>query len=352
MGFSRRVFAKPLIVGLAAVAVAAVALPALADEPRTEDCAVDEILVNSCRPWLGARASDYPDAGGSLTEQHEYHEKRIGRPLDIAHTFAAVGQVPLSKDDEVAMAQRKDTWLFQNWKPTDKWAKAGGGDAEVDSHIDAAAESIKKIAPKQIFLTIHHEAENDVSSDPDCEVNSDGSAGTAAEYVQMWHNVQDRFAAKGVDNVVWVIDYMNYAKWDCLVPKLYPGDDAIDWIMFNAYGRGATPDFAANVDRFYSYLTELSGDGQNLLAKPWGIVEWGIRESTQEQAGSYYAQAAKTLDEERFPNLKAYMIFDSPGTHDETGLRVGYDDKGKLDPAEQQAYTDFANHPAFSATTP
>jgi glycosyl hydrolase family 26 len=315
---------------------------------NADDCAVDEILVNECRPWLGARASDYPDAGAGEVAQLEHHEQRIGRQVDLAHSFAGVGQLPLATKDQQALATRADTYLFQNWKPTDRWAKAGGDDDAVNADIDAAADNIRAIAPKKIFLTVHHEAENDVTSDPDCAANGDATAGTAAEYVAMWHNVRARFDAKGVDNVVWVVDYMNYEKWDCLVPKLYPGDDHVDWVMFNGYGSGNQADFVANVDHFYQLLTDLSGPERDLLAKPWGIVEWGISGSTQQQAIDYYAQAAKALSDNRFPKLKAYQIFDSPGTHDDGGLRVGYDDAGKADPDEQAGYTEFANSPAFA----
>lgn len=350
-----------VVVSAAAFAAAAglIAVPVAADDAdessgagssagSAEDCVVDEILVNSCRPWLGARAMEYPQADSGFAAQHEHHEERIGRQIDIPHAFAWPGRLPLADSDEVALAERDDTYLFQNWKPAEEWADAGGDDADVNAHIDAAADNVLDVADHQIFLTIHHEPENDVTSHGSCATKPDAVGGTVEEYVQMWHNVQDRFEAKGVDNVVWVMDYMNYSRWDCLVPELYPGDDHVDWIMFNAYGNGDLDDYAANVDRFYTLLTELSDDERDLTSKPWGIVEWGISDSTQDQATSYYDQAAQALESDLFPNLHAHMIFDSPGTHDQGGLRVGYDDAGNPDPDEQESYDDFANHPVFS----
>lgn len=337
--------------GIIAVLVsAAVAYPVIADtgeEKDSRECEISEILVNSCRPWLGARASDYPGADDSVGKQVTHHEERIDRNLDIVHTFAPVGHLPLRSKDEIALAERADTYLFQNWKPAAKWKDAGGGDAKIDEHIDAAADNIAKIAPKKLFLTIHHEPENDVSSDADCDTKDGAEAGSAEEYRAMWHNVRERFDAKGIDNVVWVMDYMNYKRWDCLVPKMYPGDDHVDWVMFNAYGDGNKDDFAANVDRFYKLLTELSSPEMDLASKPWGIVEWGISDSTQEQARAYYQGAAKSIEKNQFPKLSSYMIFDSPGTHDDGGLRVGYGDNGKADAKEQESYTEFANSPVF-----
>ncbi|WP_211207246.1 glycosyl hydrolase [Stackebrandtia nassauensis] len=333
----------------AMIAAAAIGIPVFADtnDSGDRDCQVSEILVNECRPWLGARASDYPQADDSVTEQVAHHEERIGKPLDIVHTFAAEGQLPLRTKEERALANREDTYLYQNWKPAAKWKDAAGGDAEMDEHIDAAADNIAEVAPKKIFLTIHHEPENDVSSDSACDTKEDAAAGTAADYRDMWHNVRERFDAKGIDNVVWVMDYMNYEAWDCLVPKLYPGDEYVDWVMFNAYGDGNKADFAENVGRFYDLLNGLSSEEMDLKSKPWGIVEWGMSDSTQEQARDYYEQAATAVEKNQFPKLSSYMIFDSPGTHEDGGLRVGYDDKGKADAEEQKRYTEFANNPVF-----
>lgn len=234
--------------------------------------------------------------------------------------------------------------MFVNWKPATRWKDAGGGNATVDKTIDRAAANIASLAPRKIFLTLHHEPENDVSSASGCATKAGASAGTPAQYRQMWRHVRERFDRKGIANVVWVMDYMNYKPWDCLVPQVYPGDRYVDWVMFNAYGTGRTPNYAANVDRFYQLLTRLSTVDRNLLAKPWGIVEWGMHDSTRAQARAYYDQAAAALDANRFPKLKAYLIFDSPGTHNQGGLRVGYDDSGAKDATEQDRYRRFANH--------
>jgi hypothetical protein len=43
-----------------------------------------------------------------------------------------------------------------------------------------------------------------------------------------------------------------------------------------------------------------------------------------------------------------YMIFDSTGVHDDTGLRIRHGDNGSNDTTEQEAYKRFANNPVFS----
>lgn len=330
---------RPLLVAVVAAAGLAVPIGTYAD---TSDCTVDAKLVNSCRPWLGARANDYPDVASDLRAQTLYHEERIGRRLDIVHTYAPVGKLPLYGSSDRYFAARENTYLLQNWKPAARWKDAGGGNATTNAHIDRAADAVKALGDKKIFLTLHHEPENDVTSAGSCDTKSSASAGTAEEYRQMWRNVRRRFDAKGVGNVVWVMDYMNYKRWDCLVPLLYPGDAYVDWIMFNGYGSASKPDFVANVDRFYRLLESLSTVDRRLTDKPWGIVEWGVHDATQEQVIAYYRRAAQAVADNRFPRLEAYLVFDSPGTHDQDGLRIRYDDAGRSDPAEQNAYREFA----------
>jgi hypothetical protein len=339
-----------IAVGLTVVALClASATTATAAAPR--DCTPDKLLVNPCRPLLGARATGYTQVSASEKAQIEFHEQRIGRKLDVAHTFSPGGSLPLTNADVRALALRDGTTLFQNWKAADVWKDAGGGNATVNARIDKAADNIKKLGSKKIFLTLHHEPENDVTSAPgtSCKTKAGAVGGTPAEYRQMWKNVRTRFDAKGVSNVIWVMDYMNYPTWDCLVPLLYPGDQYVDWVMFNAYGASWNPNFVANVDRFQKILERNTAPGRSYTSKPWGIVEWGITHSTAAEARSYFQQASAALDANRFPKLKMYMIFDSPGYEPFPGLRIRYDDSGKTDMQEENLYKKFANHPSLTA---
>jgi len=306
-------------------------------------CDVNEILVNSCRPWLGARAAGYPQVGKDFKAQHEYHQERIGRRLDMVHAFASRRELPFSDSHVVDWATTQDSIVVHNWKPVRLWRDAGGDVAEINTRIDAAAQKIKQLAPKKVFLTLHHEAENDVGEDPDVSHQSSGSCGTAAQYRGMWANVRARFDNLGVDNVVWFIDYMNYPKWDHLIPKLYPGDGLVDWIMFNAYGSNARPYLTVNINGFLAQL-----DKYEMSGKPLGVIEWGISKVDSNTAVSYVNQATEVLNFDKFPQIKAWMVFDSPGTHADPGLRLGYDDAGDPFPEKMAAYKAFVSHPAFS----
>ena len=326
-----------------AILLAGVFVGAPAATAAPTSCVVSSDLVNSCRPWLGASAGGYPNLGTTLRPQIEAHEQRIGRQVDLVHSYHPPGNLPFTTD-ELFFINRPDTYGFVNWKPAARWADAAGGNPTVDRQIDVVATRFASLAPRRIFLTLHHEPENDVSAG-NCTTNATGaSAGSPTDYRNMWRNVRQRFEARGATNVVWVMDYMNYPRWDCLVPLLYPGNDLADWVMFNAYGGAATPNFVANTQRFYDLLTRTSDAAHDYLSKPWGIVEWNMRNATAAQGAAYYQQAATALTNGTFPRLRAYMVFDNVGP-DGNENRVAYTSGGVFDQAKQDAYTAFANHP-------
>jgi hypothetical protein len=137
---------------------------------------------------------------------------------------------------------------------------------------------------------------------------------------------------------------MNYSPWDCLVQQLYPGDNLVDWIMFNAYG-GGNQTWDAAVNHFYSLLTNNSNSSHNYLSKPWGIVEWAYHNGTSAQYANYFNQVKTALDTNAFPKLKAYMVYDSRDQGSNAGLnsRVAYDDSGNYQNTQAAAYSAFAN---------
>jgi hypothetical protein len=321
-------------------------LPAAAGAPAsTAACTISSKLVNSCRPWLGAAASSYPGVGDNKA-QLLAHEQRIGRQLDIVHIYHPPGSTPLSATDKY-FATRANTILSVTWKPggsSNSWASAGGGDASVNATIDAAADSFKSLGATKVMLTIHHEPENDVSGGASgcAPTVYKGSAGTPAEYRAMWQNVRNRFNAKGVNNVVWVMNYMGFSTWDCMVDDLWPGNDLVDWVMWDPYTTNG--DFAGMVNRFYNWMQSYSSAAHDFNSKPWGIAEWGSwQQATQDNTYRLYRTAQTTLGANMFPRLKAYQVFDALNTS-----RISYDKNAAYDQAEVNAYKAFANISQFS----
>lgn len=304
---------------------------------------VSEILVPACGAWLGAWSNDHGVSG--LKNQILEHETRIGRQVQVVHSYHAAGNVTLSSDEKYFI-NRADTILLANWKPAATWSQADGTNATINAQIDAMADSILTVAPKKIILNVFHEPENDVSGGaPSCSSSIYvGSSGTPAEYRAMWQNVRNRFNAKGVSNVVWAINYMGFSKWDCMVKDLWPGNDLVDWVLYDPYP-GGSENWTTGIGRFYNWLMANSDTTYDFKSKPFGLGEWGAWQKDQASVYKLYDDGKAALAAGTFSNIKMYTIFDAVGIDDS---RVSHDDASVSDPIEQQKYNNFVTAPQFS----
>ena len=332
-----------LVSGLSVVTTAS--LPASnAAEP---ECTISAKLVNSCRPWLGAESGNYGTGSGFRARMLE-HEARIGRQVDIVHAYNGPGAV--LTPDMVTMAKRPATIALFNWKPTHQWTAANGQNATVNAQIDKMAASIKALGTTKIMLTIYHEPEGNVSSggSPGCSTPAlTGSSGSTADYVKMWHTVRERFDALGVDNVVWVMNYTGYVTWHCMTKDLWPGNDYVDWVMWDPYTRNAG--WTATVNSFYNYLTVNSDAEHDFLSKPWGLGEYGYVGSSQAAGYAMYDEARRNLQNGLHPKLKAFIVWDNY-TSSSNDDRVRFNASHVADPVEQEHYNAFANDPLLMGT--
>jgi len=335
-----------LAYSLVALSASLVSGYAASPASAASSCQPTAKLVNPCRPWLGAFGHGYSQVPGDLRSQIAYHEQRVGRRGDIVRGNYHVGAQYLTPAEK-SYARRPSTILLSNWKPSVNWAAAGGADQSVNRVIDSMAGSIRSAAPHKIMLVIAHEPENDVSSGTSCTTKSTTGSGSPADYRAMWANVQRRFAARGVKNVVWVMNYMGYKPYDCLVPELWPGNSRVDWVVMDSYGTSANPLFDDSVGRFYRFLASASDASHNFLSKPWGLGEFSIHGVTQMQAYAYWNSVRAAVHNGTYPKLKAYIPFDSTGGHADN--RVAYGVNGALDPLEQASYNAFAHDPAFGS---
>jgi beta-mannanase len=317
-------------------------------EPQT--CTISSTLVNSCGPWLGAYASQYPQVSSDFETQITYHEQRVGRQMSIVHQYHALGNVTLSSD-EVYFIDRANTYMLINWKPADPWVNGAGGDSTVNAQIDEMASSIKAVSPHKVFLSLYHEPENNVSVNNaglTCALANGASSGSEADYVNMWHNVRTRFNNDGVTNVVWVMIYQGYEKFDpCMTNALWPGNSYVDWVAWDPYDTTANAGWDTTTSYFYNILNSLSNSTYNYKSKPWMLAEYGIGGNlAQSEAYQYYADAKTALDANTYPALKAYVVFDAIGTL-YSQVEYGGDPTVFLDTTEQTDYNKLADDSKF-----
>lgn len=341
-------------------------------------CTVNAVAVNSCRPWLAAAVNGYDGAGPNVPSvQFSFYDKRLNDPsvltspskavtltrkIDVPHFYDEAGTVmiPSGQLDAINnpnIVSSTANPVLINYKPSDNWATAAGG--SVDNDIRQSARNVKAIAPRKVILSLYHEPEDnlDTSGEPitsGCNSHKAGNmiAGTAADYRAMWQHVHDIFAQEGVTNVVWSMNYMGYVNpggtggWACIEKDLWPGNNLVDWVMWDPYA--TTGDFTTSINRFIDYMNKNSDASHAFTSKVWGIAEMGS--NTSPAVASQYWETGKAAigsswSTSQYPQIKLWAAFDTSingGTNG--GLRVGYDDNGAISVAEQTAYNDFASN--------
>ena len=316
------------------------------------DCAgLNEILVPNCpdQALFGAAANDVNNPM-SFDASMRDAEQRYGRDFPVWHSYHPAGadHLPMSPVGqtgaaEVAHAEAGGIPLV-SWKPVEDWSTATGNDAGVNAMIQQAGRNVRAVAPHPVMLTIYHEPQDNVGGGTDCPIKPGNPAGnTPATYRAMWANVERQFAAVGATNVVWVMNYMSYDKWDCLLDELWPGDNLVDWVGFDAYqGRGSWDD---TVGRYYRLLNDHARPGHDYAGKPYILMEFGSNNPDQPPSWTcqIYADAKAALDAGDYPNLRGYLIWDSHANG--ANNRTDQTADGTPDPDEQAAFNAFANDP-------
>jgi hypothetical protein len=343
-----------LCVAICSILFAALTLIGPAASTASAACTVDAKLVNSCRPWLGAYANGYPQVASGLRSQTEYHEQRIGRKGDFVRGNYKTGYQALSADEKYFIS-RSNTHVLINWKPTaGTWKSAAGGNSSVNADIDKMADQFKSVAPAKILLTVYHEPENDVSPGTGaCFSTSGGTKGSTTDYINMWHNVRKRFDAKGVNNVVWAINWMGWSSADCLMKQMWPGNSYVDWILVDPYGSAGHPNADTSAGRVYRVLENQSDSSHDFTSKPWGVAEFSVHEVAQSTAYSYWDSWKTAMANGAYPRYKLYMPFDNNagagGMPATTGNQVAYGQGSNppFDQTEQNHYNGFAQSSRF-----
>ena len=286
----------------------------------------DQHRVPTCGVWLGAACSNNDSAAFS------YHESRIGRQLDVLRIYHTPGSWTKLTSTELNYinAGRR---LLLSVKPNSQWSNAVGvaygGSATVDSQMTSLAKSIAAVSPSKVMLCVWHEPQNDVIGSV-----AGANAGTAAQYIQMWHNVRGIFDSNNATNVIWCWIVQDYPPLRYLTDSLWPGNSYVDWLMWDEYQESSSPTFTNVLQNGYQWMTTNSTATNNYLSKPWGLAEWGVGingylPTVADQTNGINGLNAAVNKYHAFPRIYLYSYFDegSPA----------------LLPGSMAAYTNFAN---------
>ncbi len=308
------------------------------------ECTVNALLVPSCGVLWGAAAGGFSDTPRDQALRE--WEAKSGRTSSIYHTYHR-GDEMFPTKAEIAMANEpgKPRVLFTNWKVGygTKWAKVAAG--EQDARIDRLSAYVKANYNAKFFMAIHHEPENDVSTDP-------ASGMTAKDYAAMFAHTVKRMKANGVNNVVFVMAYMNIDKWNQTAwwKDLYPGDDVVDWVGVDAYvnaepGGYNNGDFnnlmnrTSNPSYFPGWYNWALTKNKPIMAAEWGVYECMKTCSPTEKAKLYDTVLPQL---KAMPGLKAIVYFDTAS--DQAGKDMRIDST----PEALAAFKNIAADPIFN----
>ncbi|HJU00143.1 MAG TPA: hypothetical protein VJ966_02930, partial [Actinomycetes bacterium] len=190
------------------------------------------------------------------------------------------GSLPLNAAEIQAIQDGKRLHIF--WKPYpagQHWAYTAAG--SYDATINQVAQSIKSVSPAEVWLTLHHEPENDTTL-------GSGNFSYSA-YRGMWQRVRARFDANQVTNVVWVCVFMNsHANPSSRFPAAGDGminlwgsdgvmDGLVDIISQQDYivCSTAASEIAVKWIEDLDFLDNNAAAGRQWHTKPKAVTEWG-----------------------------------------------------------------------------
>jgi hypothetical protein len=272
-------------------------------------------------PQPAVSAKLVPREGAWWGEYHTWdaalytsRETLVGRKFDIAKFY--VDWDAVFPGSEGAGLRDSGHILFYGWETQifntgtrTCWSDIAAG--VHDAYIDARIADIKAFG-KPLFMSFETEPEANIGV-----CNRATKGGTAAEYVAAYRHVHDRFRAKGVTNVVWVVHWMGWSGHYTLYPQIWPGDDYVDWVGWDPYNwytchNNSWHDFTATAKPFYDWLNTNSGPGHNYSFKPYMLSEFGTREdpAVPTRKGDYFRNLPAQL--KALPKLKAVLYWDMP----------------------------------------
>jgi hypothetical protein len=310
------------------------------------DCTVDAKLVPTCGVLWGAAAGGLLDTPRDA--EVKTFEDQTGRTAALFHAYHK-GDEQFPTAAEIAMARdpQKPRTLLLNWKVDygTTWAAVARGEA--NARIDRLSAYIKASFTEKFFMVLHHEPEADVNETP-------GSGMTARDFAAMFRYTVQRMKANGVNNVLFVVAYMNYEKWNNTTwwQDLYPGDDAVDWIGVDSYNNAQPGGFHSGD---FLYLATRTTDKTVYAgwytwattqhpAKPLMVAEWGVYDESPVAVGTNKAAVFNTVLPQlsMLPKIKALVYFETPS--DPAGRDIRVDDT----PEALAAFRKIAADPRFN----
>lgn len=267
---------------------------------------VSRELVPSCGAWWGVYTAPLAGDGGDDHAALQRLERRAGRRMGLVHRFHDMSTSRAGTlVDAADVASGKGRLLFLAWASRTydgteyTWRQVADGELDA-TVIDPSARRVAAYG-RPIFLDFDHEPE------------SHHTDGTDADFVAAYRHIHDRFEALRATNVVWVWTVTGFEPHWGRYDALYPGDDVVDWVAWDAYNfydckHLPWKTFGQAVAPFYRWLSDHHANKPFMLGE-YGTVADGRDPGTKVR---WYDDVVAVLA--GHPRIKAVAQFDQvPG---------------------------------------
>jgi hypothetical protein len=273
-------------------------------------CPRSRILVPACGVIWGAATA--PHTLAKLVSV----ESALGRRFDMTYRFHDLDDVIPTEDERKLVAGNRilhvsiDAKLHSDAQQTITWASVAAG--AYDQTLAAQARGIATLRVP-VFVTFDHE--------PDQVQNSD--KGSPSDFVAAWRHVHELFQHNGAGNAVWVWVVTGYEQTFSAAGRMWPGDDSVDWISWEAYNaagcRTGRPDpaqtqtFAESALGMFDWLMQNGSRYGIDTSKPMMISEAAsvVFGSDAALSAAWYQQIPTVL--RTHPQIRAIGLWDRPG---------------------------------------
>ncbi|WP_051059094.1 glycoside hydrolase family 26 protein [Nocardiopsis lucentensis] len=273
--------------------------------PAEFECGVSEILEPSCGVWWGA--SPYGDRIDSL-------ESAVDRDMDLVYTWRGIDQADVPGERERRMIA-EGRFVHTNIEAR-RFERSGHPDIAYEDILDGGFDSSLRSQARTIaefdvpyFVTFDHEADANKRY---------RKRGTPDEFVRSWRHVVDLYREEGADNVIWVWNVTGWRDNLDRLPGLWPGNDYVDWISFEAYnmtGCDLMPhwdgvhSFEDALRPAYEWIQEQGPEHGIDPGKPIMIGEMGTTDIGPRETLRWYADIPDVL--RRYERVRAVKVWDN-----------------------------------------
>ena len=265
-----RILLVALVVALLAAACDGSDASVSPNRPHT--CSLTARLVPRCGVLLGVSAQP-PTLQRLVALEH-----LLGRRFDVVYRYHDLDDDLIDEDERAQAAHGAILHLALAARIYGSTENIQYADIAAGRYDDDLIRQAKQVAAfgKPLFITFEQEA----SSQRKLDVR-----GSAAEFRAAWRHIHDVFEHEDANNAVWVW-VMSGAEQNLeRSGSLWPGNDVVDWISWNAYNGAqcstgqvdsdAYRSFSERLKPFYDWVHETGPSIGIEPSKPMMISEMG-----------------------------------------------------------------------------